>query len=54
VANATDNTVSVVDAASMSARRTLRVGSSPIAFAAAGGAMWVANQGDSTISRIDS
>lgn len=53
VANATDNTVSVVDVASMSARRTVRVGSSPIAFAAAGGAMWVANQGDSTISRID-
>ncbi len=53
VANVTDNTVSVVDVASMSARRTVRVGSYPSSFVAVNGVMWVANQGDSTISRID-
>ena len=41
-----------VDVATMSTRPTVRVGSRP-RLRRAGGAVWVANQGDSTISRID-
>ena len=53
VANATDNTVSQVDVATLASRRTIRVGPAPVTLAVVGSTVWVANSGDNTISRID-
>jgi DNA-binding beta-propeller fold protein YncE len=51
-ANASDNTGSQIDVATMATVRTVRVGPSPTVLAADGRTIWVAND-DNTVSRID-
>jgi YVTN family beta-propeller protein len=54
VANATDNDVSEILPATMTAPGTpIRVGRHPSGIAVGQGAVWVADQGDDTVTRID-
>jgi YVTN family beta-propeller protein len=52
VANSDDDTVSRVDP-DTSSSATIQVGDSPSAVAVGEGAVWVANAGDGTVSRIN-
>ncbi|HLM36986.1 MAG TPA: hypothetical protein VK287_04270 [Gaiellaceae bacterium] len=46
------NTVSVIDPATNSVRRTIEVGKSPIAVAEAAGAVWVSSEEDGDLWRF--
>jgi YVTN family beta-propeller protein len=48
-----DATVTVVNATTLSVENTMTVGNGPIGLAPAGGAMWVANSDDDTVSAVD-
>jgi YVTN family beta-propeller protein len=52
VPNIDANTVSVVDPATNSVRRTIEVGKSPIAIGAAAGAVWVSSEEDGDLWRL--
>ena len=52
VPNIDANTVSVLDTAAISVKRTIDVGKSPIAVAAAAGAAWVSSEEEGDLWRL--
>jgi YVTN family beta-propeller protein len=52
VANATDSTVSEIDASTGAIIQTIAVGNSPLAISSDGTDVWVANTDDGTVSEI--
>ena len=53
MANSGDGTVSRINAAADRVVETIAVGNLPVAIASGPSGVWVANEGDDTVNRID-
>jgi YVTN family beta-propeller protein len=53
VPNLDGGTVSVIDPATNAVRKTLEVGSGPLAVATGGGDVWLSNSNDGELWRLD-